>query len=62
MAYDRYKIQALKEDLKNAHDICCQMGEYLFENPETSMKERYFWALARGIYDALEYILKQLDE
>ena len=56
------RLKALKEDLKNAHNIACETGLFLYENPETSSKEGYFWALAKGLYDVLEYILRELGE
>lgn len=51
--------RALKEDLRNVDRIADETGQFLRENPETSMRERFFWAISVAIFHIIQWILRR---
>lgn len=43
------RLDALKEDRRNADRIACEMGEHLLEDLGNTIVERCIWALAVAV-------------
>lgn len=55
------RLDALKEDRRNADRIACEMGEHLVNDPADTVVERCIWALAVAVLHLTDAEIKRRE-